>query len=180
MSNVVLTVNFDVQQISQRLDWSFTSGENPVVPGTGANTGLLAFQNGDTFNLVVNGNSHSAVLESLMITQCHLFCRPILHSKHAHLGPAGSYPPPSPFNDTSAVIEFVGPGRAVPALGSARLMQWASQNPLQCNATGRWEVSLILTVQIALTPNAGSYDAHRVFSFDPECEVGTGLGEEDV
>ena len=175
MSTVVLTVSFDVQQISQRLDWGFSRDGTSVPPGTGANTGLLPFTTDDDFSLIVNGNSHNAVLQSLAITQCHLVCRPILYSKHAHLGTAGNYPPPSPFNDTSAVIDFLQQGPGTTARGNSSLMQWNAPGSFPCNVVGRWEMSLILTAQIALNPNAGTYDSHRVFTFDPECEVGTGL-----
>jgi hypothetical protein len=180
MSKVVLSVSFDVQQISQRLDWQFTRDGTPVPFGTGANTGLLPFTEGDKFSLIVTGNSHNAVLQSLAITQCHLVCRPILYSKHAHLGSAGSYPPPSPFNGTSAVIDFLPQGPGASASGNASAMQWPAPGIFSCNAVGRWEMSLILTAQIALNPSAGPYDTYRVFTFDPECEVGTGLGRDGL
>jgi hypothetical protein len=172
----ILEVSFDVQQISQRLRWNFRLQKQTVPPGTGANTGQLAFECGDTIALAVTGNSHNSLLASLSITQCHLVTRPLINSMHAHLGLAGDYPAPSPFTESAAVADFIGTSGPGEASGTATSMCWTPAIELDCINPGRWEMSLILTAHITLTSDAGEYTAHRVFSFDPECEVGTGIG----
>lgn len=170
-----LEVNFDVQQISQRLKWNFYKGKKPVLPYTGANTGQMVFDCGDTVTLMVTGNSHNSLLKKLAFTQCHLVTYPIINSMHAHLGPPGDYSPPSPFTNTGAVIDLLGTQEPALATGDANAWVWQSPAPQTCVNTGRWEMSLILTADITLN-STDPYTRRRVFSFDPECEVGTGIG----
>jgi hypothetical protein len=170
MAAITLTVDFDIHQISQRLNWAFEAPDQPPIPpGTGMNTGLIPFKQGDTMTLVVQGNSIDPglpQLESLEIVDAYFITSPILYSKRAHPLQAGEYPAPSPFQGRNAVIS-VGGGVAS---GTPSQMTWQADGALECRNLGRWEASLILTAKITTADGV----MHRVFSFDPECEVGTG------
>jgi hypothetical protein len=174
MAAICLMVSFDINQESEKLNWSFLDAERrPISKKDGVETGLFVFEAGDTFELNVVAKSYDGQLSNAHIIDCHLITRPIMHSKRVHPKIAGEYPYPSPFFDPDTWIEGQGAtasfGGGV-ASGSPALMSWDSPHKLTCRNEGRWQTSFIMTVAIE---TMGQLE-YRVFSFDPETQVGTG------
>jgi hypothetical protein len=174
MAAICLMVSFDINQESEKLNWSFLDAERrPIPKDTGLETGLFVFKAGDTFELNVVAKSYDNELSNVHIIDCHLITRPILHSKRVQPQIAGEYPYPSPFFDPDTYLEGQGATASFgngAASGSPAVMSWDSPQQLTCRNEGRWQTSFIMTVAI----ETGSGLEYRVFSFDPETQVGTG------
>lgn len=174
MTTNYLRVSFDINQESERLNWTFLDAEHqPMRKPDGQETGLFVFEAGETIRLNVVANSYLGTLSGVHIIDCHLISRPILHSKRVHPEIAGEYPYPSPFFDPLATLDGQGATSSFghgAALGSARSMSWDSEVELVYRNEGRWQTAFIMTVAIETTTGL----EYRVFGFDPECQVGTG------
>jgi hypothetical protein len=168
-------VSFDISQESERLDWTILDSEHqPVQKSTGLETGQFMLDVNDTMRLNVVANSYLKQLTSVHIIDCHLIHRPVMFSSRgnpAHL--AGKYPYPSPFfnpatmaNGQGATFSF-GQGQAT---GTQSQMSWDSDAALTILNRGRWQMSFIMTVAIETAKGL----EYRVFSFDPETQVGNG------
>jgi hypothetical protein len=168
MREVILTATFDIDQDSQLLRWSFLADGKPI-SGDGVETGLLAFQVNDSLNVRVVANSKNRTLRQVDINSCHIITTPLAFTKREDPDRAGEFPDPSPFGDEYAVIDL-GYGTCENDAELAKGI-WNAKLPLQCDNTGRWELSFIITVTIAYS---SGHVERRVFEFDPECEVGAG------
>jgi hypothetical protein len=170
-----LMVSFDICQESERLDWTFLDAEHqPVQKSTGLETGQFLFEAKDRMRLNVVANSYQETLKGVHIIDCHLINRPVMYSKRGnpdHI--AGKYPYPSPFFNPAAMLNGQGATSSFgqgAATGTPLRMTWDSDIALTYLNKGRWQMSFIITVAIE-TANGLEY---RVFSFDPEAQVGTG------
>ncbi|MFC5552079.1 hypothetical protein [Massilia aerilata] len=170
-----LRVSFDIGQESERLDWTILDSDHqPVQKSTGLETGQYMLDVNDTLRVNVVANSYLGELSSVHIIDCHLIHRPVMFSSRgnpAHL--AGKYPYPSPFfnpatmvNGQGATFSF-GQGQAS---GTQLQMSWDSDAALTILNQGRWQMSFIMTVAIETAKGL----EYRVFSFDPETQVGNG------
>lgn len=175
-----LSVNFDIGQESEQLDWIFLDAEHrPIKPSTGLETGQFVLDANDTLRLNVVANSYQEQLSAVHIIDCHLIHRPVMFSKRGNPARlAGSYPYPSPFfnphtmaNGQGATCSF-GRGQAS---GTLARMSWDSEVALTILNKGRWELSFVMTVAIETAKGL----EYRVFSFDPETQVGTGATPPD-
>lgn len=169
-----LRVSFDINQESEKLDWSFLDAEHqPLHPSTGVETGLFVFEAGDQMRLNVVANSYNEELKAVHIIDCHLINRPILYSQRVSPALAGRYPYPSPFFDPARPLD--GQGATADfghgqARGGPLKMSWDSEVELIYRNMGRWQMSFIITVAI----ERGDGLEYRVFSFDPEGQVNNG------
>jgi hypothetical protein len=170
MTSITLNVEFDVEQDSQRLAWSFNGPQGRIArTGAGVETGLLAFNPGDTVAVSIVANSYSRQLESARIIDCHLITRPVLNSWTEPT--PGQYPLPSPFfgqGSAGAVTSFL----PVSGMSPTASQQSFTGQILHVVNPGRWQTSFVMTVAITTT---GGRTTYRVFTFDPECQVSTGV-----
>lgn len=178
-----LSVHFDVDQITNQLDYSFTSCDGTADPRHGPYMGGVHFQQGQHVYLDVTccGSKESG-FTSFQIIDCCIISVPQL----TQIGPKVPtvYSPPSPFLqavgatynlplDFEAQVLLGEPGD--PALPVLRRIRQEWKHNLDVGyATGRWELSFVITVRIMR--GEGVQPELRVFSFDPESSVGSGLG----
>jgi hypothetical protein len=173
-NNYFLMVSFDICQESEKLNWAFLNSEHqPVEKSKGVETGLFVFEAGETMRLNVVANSYLDELVGVHIIDCHLINRPIMYSRRVTPHVAGEYPYPSPFFDPAEPLNGQGATSSFghgEAQGSRMKMTWDSDVELIYRNKGRWQMSFIMTVAIERANNL----EYRVFSFDPEANVGTG------
>lgn len=175
---VTFFTRFDVDQISAKLDW-YTSGDSQ--PPTGKHSGAVYFGHEDIVKFEVQGggtladmpnNPHPLV--SFEIVDCCIITRPQI----VECGPAAvtQYAPPSPFSGSLSACHQLALKFTKSSSVKNQYLQitekWDSHLQIG-KQNGRWEISLYLTVKI--TRKGLSEPAYRVFYFDPEGEVGTGL-----
>ncbi|MBW3508040.1 MULTISPECIES: hypothetical protein [Janthinobacterium] len=178
-----LSVHFDVDQITNQLDYNFTSCDGTADPRHGPYMGGIHFQQGQHVYLDVNccGSKESG-FTSFQIVDCSIITIPQL----TQIGPKVPtvYSPPSPF------LQAVGATYSFPLDFEAQVLLDEAENkvlpPLRRirqewkhnldvgYATGRWELSFVITVRIMR--GEGVQPELRVFSFDPESSVGGSSG----
>jgi hypothetical protein len=184
MSNSALTlvVSFDIDQEGQRLDWYFEDAHgNPIPVDQGKETGIFPLLQDNVIGTRVEVSGCTPTPDKVAIINCHLITRPTLFSarqiKQSSLDPsyAGTYPYPSPFfipeNSEGGEGATVSFGTGVATMGDEPgTMAWTSKSSYRCVNQGRWNLFFIMTAAISRDGKT----SYRVFSFDPECQVGTG------
>ena len=174
-----LSVHFDVDQITNQLDYSFTSCDGTADPRHGPYMGGVHFQQGQHVYLDVTCcGSEKSGFTSFQIVDCCIISVPQL----TQIGPKVPtvYSPPSPF------LQAVGATYSLPLDFEAKILLGEQGDPAQPPlrrilqewkhnldvgyATGRWELSFVMTVRIMR--GEGVQPELRVFSFDPESSVG--------
>lgn len=180
--DVTLTIGFDADQISDQLAYEFTSadGSHPVHP-TGLFKGEIYFEEGEIFHLQVRGGGKPDSFTAFDVIDCAIITKPQIISA----GPKQPtvYAVPSPFANVSGAcyplaidFETTATVTTVNDNGGYHLIDQAWQHTLDiCHTQGRWEISLVLTVRITRGP--GEESEVRVFSFDPEGQVGPPGGD---
>lgn len=175
--DVTLTIGFDADQVSDQLAYEFISadGSHPVHP-TGLFKGEIYFEEGEIFHLQVRGGGKPDSFTSFDVIDCAIITKPQIISA----GPKqpAVYALPSPFANVSGAcypvalnFEVKTTVTTTDANGGYRLIDQAWLHTLDiCHTQGRWEISLVLTVRIVRGP--GEESEIRVFSFDPEGQVG--------
>ncbi|NHZ91817.1 hypothetical protein F2P45_22830 [Massilia sp. CCM 8733] len=177
-TSMLLEANFDINQIGETLEWSFSRKDGDGNPVKGRYAGAIYFTVGEKMKVRVRAGGYEA-FESFKVLDCCLITRPQIIA----IAPGGlaSYAVPSPFAGVvgaSAEIpadEFV-PGRSADTEEDGRryhtkVQKWENFLTV-AEATGRWEISFALTVEI--TRSSGNVE-RRVFVFDPEGQVGAGI-----
>lgn len=173
----LLTVRFDVDQISPQLNYKLDrllENSNGVVvppePQEGVYAGCLYFYRGEQvlLRVVATGTADFTgfdVVECCMVTEPQIIqCGPTVPTV---------YSAPSMFvKEAGAVYVVKGHySSSTEPLTDGRHMvirDWDGQAKVT-SEDGRWELSFYLTVRIS---RAGVRDELRVFSFDPETQVG--------
>ena len=170
-----LSVHFDADQITNQLDYNFTSCDGSADPRHGPYMGGVHFQKGQHVYLDVTccGSKESG-FSSFQIVDCCIITVPQL----TQIGPKVPtvYAPPSPFLQSVGAtyslpldfeIQKLLDESEMPALNRIR-QEW--KHTLDVGyAAGRWEVSFVLTVRIMRAEN--QQPELRVFSFDPEGSI---------
>ncbi|MFS2138029.1 hypothetical protein [Duganella sp. Dugasp56] len=180
--NVMLTVGFDADQISDQLVYRYTStdGAQPVHP-TGLFEAEIYFGVGEVFHLTVIGSGRTDSFTSFQIVDCCLITIPKVAYARTETGrpPVTRYAAPSPFLQAPGATQHLAMDYSseVEDQDQLRLITQHWKHTLNVgDAYGRWKMSLVLTVRIfrgaELMPDI------RVFSFDPEGEVGSGRGND--
>ncbi|MDN2670697.1 hypothetical protein OX459_04725 [Janthinobacterium sp. SUN026] len=174
-----LSVHFDVDQITNQLDYNFTSCDGTADPRHGPYMGGVHFQQGQHVYLDVTCcGSEKSGFTSFQIVDCCIISVPQL----TQIGPKVPtvYSPPSPF------LQAVGATYSLPLDFEAKVLLGEQGDPARPPlrrilqewkhnldvgyATGRWELSFVMTVRIMR--GEGVQPELRVFSFDPESSVG--------
>lgn len=176
--DVTLTIGFDADQISDQLAFKFTSpdGQQPVHP-TGLFEGEIYFCEGEIFHLQVIGSGRKDSFSAFQIVDLCLITRPMLVA--IELGKTVRYASPSPFTQqigASYAVPLDFTSDAIEILEKRLVTQDWKRTLNVGNAQGRWDMSLVMTVRIFRGPLLP--DEIRVFSFDPETEVGSGRGSD--
>jgi hypothetical protein len=179
-STMLIEANFDIDQIGQTLEWKFSRKDGQGNPVTGPYAGGVYFTVGELTRVRVRAGSYTS-FKGFRILDCTLVTMPQV----AQIGKGlpTLFAPPSPFV-TSSVLEVTGASVSLPAAQfvpckvdpldpeyTAFGLEWNSALTVG-NATGRWEISFVVTVEIT---RADGCVEQRAFSFDPEGEVGTGI-----
>ncbi len=171
-----LSVHFDADQITNQLDYSFTSCDGTADPRHGPYMGGVHFQKGQHVYVDVTccGTKESG-FTSFQIIDCCLISVPQL----AQIGPKVPtvYSPPSPFLQAVGAtynlsLDFESQVLPLdPKLPDLRRIRQEWKHNLDVgHADGRWEISFVMTVRIMRSEN--EQPELRVFSFDPEGSVG--------
>ncbi|MES2073434.1 MAG: hypothetical protein V4488_23980 [Pseudomonadota bacterium] len=176
-----LSVSFDVEQISPKLNWAFHSPiDNPSLaskPVPGPYAGSIYFNQGEILMLhVIGSGSKLSNFSSFQIVDCCITTRPQV--VYAENPSRPKYAPPSPFLQAIGAtyplnLDFSS-HLEKELLGSTRRrisQRW--KDTLNVGHTaGRWDLSFNVTVRIFRGPSEAP--ELRVFYFDPESEVGDG------
>lgn len=168
---VRLRVSFDADQVGSTLVWHAVEGEpaRNAYHAQGRFAGALHFEKGDRFAIELTAFGDTASLKGLEIVDAALVTMP--HTS------VNSRSAPSPFATEKAVLpvaDWTKPDATVEA--DPLRVRWITHLAaplLILQETGRWELSLVVTVRL-LRPE-GQRSELRVFAFDPESEVGTGM-----
>lgn len=182
---MILHANFDVDQLSDQLQWRFSRADGQGNPPAGTDAGTVYFTEGETFKLQVTAGRDSA-FETFEVIDCCLISRPRI--VQLGVGLKTLFAAPSPFVAPSGEplpgatcqipgSEFVPVSAAQAGPGHHQVVrEWDGYLKAGPN-TGRWELEFVITVRIT---GADGQSWSRVFSFDPESEVGTGMTPPDV
>jgi hypothetical protein len=182
--HITLTVGFDVEQTTDTLQYRFTSPDNAQPnPITGLYASEIYFGEGDIVHLEILGGGAEERFSGFKIIDCCLITRPLVTqagprvaTRHASPSPfmqsiGATYNFPLDFSASMHVYECGEKKYRVVTHGWKRTLDVA-----QC--PGRWKLSLVVTVVIEGGPD--SQQQVRVFSFDPEGQVGPGTGRDEV
>ncbi|MFL6658124.1 MAG: hypothetical protein ACJ8GW_08645 [Massilia sp.] len=184
---MLLRADFDINQVGADLEYRFTRTDHEGNPLKGKDAGSIYFTTGETFFLQVGGGGKRLLgtaqpFKSFTILDACLITRPQL----ALYGPGlpTKFSPPSPF-----VAKHGGGGKnATLHFTESKFKPWIGTQPLSDDyyeqvlawddhlvvgdIPGRWDLSFVITVAITWNDNTVT---ERVFGFDPEGSVGTGM-----
>ena len=169
-STVTLRVSFDAAQISSALVWHAVEGDpaRNAYKSQGRHAGSLHFEKGDLFAIELQAFGELGMLAGIEIIDASIITLP-----HTSLSTGSA---PSPFASDHAVVQ-VGDWSKPELQAQPDPLRIGYEchtlAPLQVTQeSGRWELSLVVTVRLLRKDNTRS--ELRVFAFDPESEVGTG------
>lgn len=177
-TSMLLEANFDINQIGETLEWSFSRKDGHGNPVKGRYAGSIYFTMGEEVQIRVRAGGYEK-FESFKVLDCTLITRPQIVAIVP--GSLATYAKPSPFQGAPGACVEVDPaefetGHFVESEQDGRKYHTIAQKWRKhltvAESTGRWEISFILTVEI--TRQSGERQL-RVFVFDPEGEVGAGL-----
>lgn len=173
---VLLKVSFDINQTSDALDWEFLPNSRPT---KGDHAGGVLFQPKEKLFLEIDGTgSDKSSFTGFDVVECCFITMPQIIQIGANL--PLKYAAPSPFlNVPSAVFTFppnfkdgIVPAGSEIVNRERQFKQTWQGDLVVAEASGRWEISLVVTVRIRYGADRPS--ELRVFSFDPEGQVGDG------
>ncbi|CDG85785.1 hypothetical protein [Janthinobacterium agaricidamnosum] len=178
--DVTLIVGFDADQVSDQLAYQFISadGGQPVHP-TGLFKGEIFFNEGEIFHLQVRGGGKRSTFTSFQVIDCAIVTLPKIVSAGEQR--PTRYAAPSPFLQATGAcyplaLDFAS-DTVLDELRGYRLIKQDWKHTLDVsNTPGRWEISVVITVRIFR--NVDQQPEIRVFSFDPEGQVGPGRGSD--
>lgn len=177
-TSMLLEANFDINQIGETLEWSFSRKDGAGNPLKGRYAGSIYFTVGEEVHIRVRAGGYEK-FESFKVLDCTLITRPQIVSIVP--GSLATYAKPSPFDGTVGACVEVDPAQFGSAHGAESeqdgrkyhtiARKWKNHLTV-AETTGRWEIAFVLTVEI--TRQSGEQQ-QRVFVFDPEGEVGAGI-----
>jgi hypothetical protein len=168
----VIKVSFDTDQISSYLIWNVSEVQGTRNPYStyGRHAGAIHFSKGEPIFIQVTAFGVPEVFDSMNVLDAMIYTVP--HTD----GDRHSAPSPfSPVRATTPVGEWE-PAEVSRIDRKRKLMTQTSLTPLMVvEEDGRWAFSLILTMEIVRRmPDGGKRGEIRVFTFDPEIQVGSG------
>jgi len=180
-TTMLIKADFDIDQIGETLEWSFYREDGHGNPIKGHYAGSVYFTVGELTRVRVKAGGYSRFV-GFEVLDCTLITRPQITQIGAGL--RTEFAVPSPFIST-ADITVTGatislpPSQFLPAdvpkpepEYTEYAREWSKELTVG-SATGRWEISFVLTVAIQRV--LGGKPELRVFTFDPEGEVGSGV-----
>lgn len=176
---MLLETKFDVDQVSDNLAWRFVRRDGQGSPDKGKEAGSINLTVGEAFHVRVKAVSKNRIEGFEVINFC-LVSRPYIYQ--CGPGVVTEYAPPSQFAaDKPGEIrgactnlpadEFVRGAVDATERYHAIEQDWTGHLTVG-EFQGRWELSVILTVKILRQDGSCSV---RVFSFDPETDVSSGV-----
>ena len=161
-----LTVSFDAEQIGDQLSWAVIDGLKDIWQYYGKHAGSVYFETGCDLTVVLKGYGDKSNFLGFKVLDATIVSTP------------RSYDPPtstaSPFtggHGATRVRDFAY-FDAAPDSESTRMKMLAFSTSLKvASAPGAWKLSMVLTVCIHYN---NSNSETRVFTFDPEAQVGNG------
>jgi hypothetical protein len=169
---VSFKVSFDVDQIGGNLVWRATDAldQRNLFVTLGKHAGSVHFEPLDQVFIEVAAFGRLGKFRESTILDCALLTMP-------HLG-YDRWSPPSPFSNDAASLNIkdFSPTEMYedPVQDLSIGIQRALLPLTVIQKSGRWDLSMLLTVQIVQETPEGKTVEVRVFAFDPESEVGTG------
>ena len=180
---MLLEANFDIEQVGGTLEWHFCRKDGDGNPITGKYAGGIYYTIGEKMRVRVRAGSYKH-LKSFKVLDCTLITLPqivdIAPKKKAQFAAM------SPFVSTE-IITVTGASINLPAKDFKECpivkpepeyyelaLEWDKHLTVG-QKEGRWDISFVVTVQVVV--DNGTEDGltcTRVFSFDPEGEVGNG------
>lgn len=170
----IIRVSFDIDQVSSDLLWQAAEvkTDRDLYAPVGRYAGAVHFRKGDTVSVEVTAYGRTDSLVSTNILDAMLYTVPHTSGER--------FSAPSPFSSVRATVpvEQWAPAqiKPIPESEISSSVQ-RSLTPLTVvQGDGRWKLSLILTVVIerSIKDTTETQQEIRVFSFDPEAEVGSG------
>lgn len=163
-----IDVSFDVDQISSDLAWNVENARGDSVYSLhGRYAGAVRLDPRDPVHVRVTGYGPSDSLLDVQVVEAMLYAVPY-HT---------NYWLPSPFSTDRAATVIGDWTPSERAYGKHFALTSRSRGALRViHQSGRWQLSLVLTVRIVRRALAGEVlpPIYRVFSFDPETEIGSG------
>lgn len=178
-SAMVLKANFDIDQDSNLLEWRYERSDGDGHPIEGKDAGNIYFTVGEQFFVQVNGGS-KVKYDGFDILDCSLVTIPMIY--RCAPGEPTVYAPPSPF--LSKVPDAVMPAcvallpsqfatrMVAPTEDYYRITQNWTESLTVGQKAARWDMAFYITVRIRRNCKPPEL---RVFWFDPETTVGTGI-----
>ncbi len=169
---VIFRVTYDIEQLGGGLLWSASSESGQsLVADTGRYAGSVHFEHDDQIHVEVRGSGPLGKFVEARVLAAHFITLP--HNEGMRTSA------PAPFSDETAVVAIPGWGKVQvrdDAVGALRYSEQTSKTPLPViQKTGRWKLSMLLSVAIVRNVDGAVVETVRVFGFDPESEVGTGM-----
>lgn len=168
----IIRVSFDIEQISSDLVWraAEVKSNRDLFAAIGRYAGAVHLRQDDAVTVQVTAYGAEDSLLTINVIDAMLYTVP--HTS------GGVFCAPSPFSKVRATMP-VGQWSAAEIHHcherKVKLAVQTSLAPLQVVETdGRWKLSLIITVLIDRYVGNQKVSEIRVFSFDPEAEVGSG------
>lgn len=168
----IIRVSFDIEQISSDLVWraADATSNRDLYGAVGRFAGAVHLRQDDAVTVQVTAYGREEALVNINVLDAMLYTVP--HTSGRTLCA------PSPFSKVRATtpVEQWAPAEIHHCHErKLKLAVQKSLTPLQVVATdGRWKLSLIITVLIERAIAQNKFSEIRVFSFDPEAEVGSG------
>ena len=168
----IIRVSFDIEQINSYATWSVVDKEdrrNPYSPH-GRHAGALHFVKGEKVDVEVVAFGHRDLFKDMCVKDAMIYAVP--HTD----GETRSGPSPFSFTRATTPIEdWKAPVEHGDRNGKRKELSQTCCTPLcVVQGDGRWRFSLILTVAITRKGVSGDVIELRVFTFDPEIQVGSG------
>ncbi len=168
----VIRVSFDIEQISSYAMWGVSQTDNPHNPysSLGLHAGAIRFRKDESIRVEVLAYGHPDLFVSMNVLDAMIYTVPHTDGERRSA--------PSPFSRVRATtpIGQWAPAEVEHTDSQRKAMTQASLTPLiVVEESGRWMFSLILTMAIERrTEGGGKRSEIRVFTFDPEIQVGSG------
>ena len=174
---VTLTLGFDIDRVADSLSYLYQGdGNTPTNPLTGLYSGEIYFCRGAKLHVIVLGGGAADHFEDFLVLDCCFVTKP------KTIGAPGGgvrYAAPSPFMRPEGATHRLAPDYSSHTDDSNgyRVVTKTWDHHLEIGySDGRWEMSVILTVKIWRRDRPEP--ELRVFSFDPEGQVGPGTSRD--
>lgn len=182
MTDYILSLTFDLRQITQALQYEFCTHEGEVCKmlEAGPLAGSFNFQTGDTIQLQVTAigamnedenNPPSNILENISVNDCTLLSLAARMDEPLSMFDVGNAAICQASDKWTKAEEFTQPGDSQKNIKRYRQQ---IENPLKVvTEKGQWQLSGYLSIQLYTLEGP---PLSRLYFFDPESSTGAGGG----